>query len=99
MAHTDRKSMEVHQRLDAFKLRVLARPAPTVDVMTLQAAVESLRADLDTILEARVSESKALLQSLLKTRCWLPLFSTTTVQPAPARDYAKRHRVRDDDES
>ena len=39
---TERKIVEVHQRLDAFELRVLARPAPLVDVSTLQASVESL---------------------------------------------------------
>ena len=57
--HTERKIAEVHQRLDAFELRVLARPAPQVDVLTLQAVVESLRADIDMILEARVPESEA----------------------------------------
>ena len=57
--YTERKIAEVHQRLDAFELRVLARPAPPVDVSTLQAAVDSLRADIDTILEARVPESEA----------------------------------------
>ena len=36
---------------------MLARPAPPVDVSTLQAAVDSRRADIDTILEARVPES------------------------------------------
>ena len=40
--HTERKIAEVHQRLDAFELRVLALPAPLVDVSTLQAVVESL---------------------------------------------------------
>ena len=30
-----RKIAEVHQRLDAFELRVLAHPAPPVDVSTL----------------------------------------------------------------
>ena len=30
--HTERKIAEVHQLLDAFALRVLARPAPSVDV-------------------------------------------------------------------
>ena len=54
-----RKISEVNQRLDAFELRVLARPSPPVDVSTLQAAVDSLRADIDTILEARVPESEA----------------------------------------
>ena len=57
--HTERKIVEVHQRLNAFELRVLARPALQVDVLTLQAAVESLRADIDMILKARVPESEA----------------------------------------
>ena len=51
-----RKITEVHQCLDAFELRVFARPAPPVDVSTLQAAVDSLRTDIDTIIEARVPE-------------------------------------------
>ena len=59
MHFTEQKIAEVNQRLDAFELRVLARPAPSVDVSTLQAAVDSLRADIDTILEARVQESEA----------------------------------------
>ena len=50
------KIAEVNQRLYAFELRVLARPAPPVDVLTLQAAVDSLRADINMILEARVLE-------------------------------------------
>ena len=41
--YTERKIAEVHQRLDAFVFRVLARPAPPVDVSTLQAAVDSFR--------------------------------------------------------
>ena len=57
--YTERKIAEVHQRLDAFEFRVLARTAPPVDVSTLQATVDSLRADIDTILEARVPESEA----------------------------------------
>ena len=66
--HTKRKISEVHQRFDAFELRVLARPAPLVDLSTLQAAVESLRANIDMILEVRVPESGPLLQSLLRTQ-------------------------------
>ena len=57
--HTERKIAEVHQRLDAFELRVLARPTPPVDVSTLQPAVDSLHAEIDMILEARVPESEA----------------------------------------
>ena len=39
---------------------MLARPAPPVDVSTLQAVVDSLRVDIDTNLEDRVPESEAL---------------------------------------
>ena len=48
--HTERKIAEVHQSLDAFEMRVLARPTPPVDVSTLQATVDSLRTDIDMIL-------------------------------------------------
>ena len=57
--HPERKIAEVHQRLDAFELRVLARPAPPVDVSTLQAAVHHFRANIYMILEARVPEFEA----------------------------------------
>ena len=33
--YTERKITEIHQRLDAFELRVLARTDPPVDVSTL----------------------------------------------------------------
>ena len=35
MQFTRQKIAEVNQRLDAFELRVLSRPAPPVDVSTL----------------------------------------------------------------
>ena len=57
--YSERKIVEVHQPLDAFELRVLARPAPSVDVPTLHVAIDSLRADIYTILEARVPKSEA----------------------------------------
>ena len=47
--YTERKIAEVNQRLDAFELRVLARTAPPVDVSTLQVAVDTLHADINTI--------------------------------------------------
>ena len=72
MQFTKWKIDEVNKRLDAFELRVLARPAPPVDMSTLQAAVDSLRADIDRILEARVPESEAFLSSLLRAPCWRP---------------------------
>ena len=56
---TERKIAEVNKRRDAFELRVLARPAPLVDVSTLQTTAESLRAGIDTISKARVLEYEA----------------------------------------
>ena len=85
---TEWKIAEVNQRLDAFELRVLARPAPPVDVSTLQAAVDSLRADIDTILEARVSEPIDPIEDTVLA----VLFATSEIpQPSP-RESAKRRR-------
>ena len=86
MQFTERKIVEVNQCLDAFDLRVLARPSPSVDVSTLQAAVYSLRADIDTILEARVPEFEAL-------------FATSEIPPPPPRENSKRRRGRAEDEA
>ena len=80
---TERKIAEVNQCLDAFELRVLARPAPPVDVSTLQAAIEGLRADIDTILEARVPESEAPSVKPAEDTVLEALFSTLDIPPPP----------------
>lgn len=49
----------VHQRLNAFQLRVLAQPSPSIDFKTLQAALAILRADVHAILDVRVLNSEA----------------------------------------
>ena len=67
-------------------MRVIAWPAPPVDVSTLQAAVDSLRADIDMILEARVLESEAL-------------FANSLIPPPPPREHAKRRRGRVEEEA
>ena len=90
--HTEREIMEVHQRLYAFDLRVLARPAPPVNVSTLQDTIESLRADLDTIQEARVLEFEAPSAEPIEDIVLAALFSTTAVPPHPLREHAKRCR-------
>ena len=90
-----RKIAEVHQCLDAFELRVLARPAPPVDVATLQAAVDSLRADIDTILEARVPEPVEPVEDTVLAA----LFATSEIPPPSPRESAKRRRGRSEDEA
>ena len=90
--YTERKIAEVNWRLDAFELRVLARPTPPVDVSTLQAAVDSLRADIDTILEARVAESEALSADPSEDTVMADLFATLEIPPPPLREHAKRRR-------
>lgn len=91
--------MEFHQLFDAFKLRVPAWPAPIADLTTLDVVVHSLRAQLDTILEARVPEFKAPSTEAVEDTMLVALFSTTVVPPPPARDHSKRQRVKDVDES
>ena len=90
--HTERKIAEVHQRLDAFELCVLDRPVPPVDVSTLQAAIDNLRADIDTILDARVSESEAPSVEPAQDTALAALFATSEIPPPPPREHAKRHR-------
>ena len=97
--HTGRKIAEVHQRLDAFELRVLARPAPRVDVSTLQAAVDSLRTDIDMILEARVPESEAPSVDPAEDTVLAALYATSEIPQPPPREHAKRHRSRAEDEA
>ena len=71
---------------------MLARPAPKVKVSTLQAAVDSLRADIDTILEARVPESEASSIEPAEDTVLAALFATSEIPPPPPREHATRHR-------
>ena len=92
MQFTERKIAEVNQRLDAFELRVLARPAPPVDVSNHQAAVDRLRADIDTILEARVPDSEAPSVEPAEDTVLAAPFTTSEISPPPPRETAKRRR-------
>ena len=84
--------MEVHHCIEALELHILAMPAPPVDVSTFLAAVESLGADLDMILEARVPEFEAPSTEPAKDTLLVALFSTVAVPPPPPRERAKRRR-------
>ena len=97
--YTERKIAEVHQRLDAFELRVLARPAPPVDVSTLKDVVDSVRANIDTILEARVPEFEAPFVEPAEDTVFASLFATSEIQPPPPREHVKRRRGRVEDEA
>ena len=77
---------------------MLARPAPPVDVSTLQDAVDSLRADIDKILEARVLESKAPFVEPAEDTVLAAVFATSEIPPPPPRESAKRRRVQAEDE-
>ena len=81
--HTERKIAEVHQCLDVLELWVLARPAPPVDVSTLPAAVDRLRADIDMILEGRVPESEAPSVKPAEDTVLAALFATSEIRPPP----------------
>ena len=78
---------------------MLARPVPPVDVSTLQAAVDSLRADIDTILEARVPESEAPSVEPAEDTVLAALFAIFDIPPPPPRESAKRRRGRAEDEA
>ena len=97
--YTERKIAEVHQCLDAFELRVLVRLPPPVDVSTLQAVVDSLRANINTILEARVPESQAPCVEPAEDIVLAALFATSEIPPPPPREHAKRLRGRAEDEA
>ena len=77
---------------------MLARPAPPVDVSTLKSAVDSLRADIDTILEARVPESEApsvepAKDTVLETLLLLLTFHHLHLERVP-RCVGVEHRTR-----
>ena len=97
--YTERKIAEVHRCLDAFELRVLARPAHPVDVSTLQAAVDNLRAYIDMILEARVPEYETPSVELAEDTVMTTILATSEIPPTPLQEHAKRRRGREEDEA
>ena len=66
-----------------------------MDVSTLQAAVDSLRADIDTILETRVPEPFEPVEDTVLAA----LFATSEIPPPSPRESAKRCRGRSEDEA
>ena len=97
--YTEWKIVEVNHHLDAFELRVLALQSPPVDVSTLQAAVYSRHADINTILHARVPEYEAPSIEPAEEIVLAALFASSEIPPPPPRESAKRRRGRAEDEA
>ena len=70
-----------------------------MDVSTLQAAVDSLRADIDTILEVRVPDSEVPSVEAAKDTVLAALFTTSEIPPPSPQESAKRRRGRAEDEA
>ena len=65
----------------------------------LQAAVDSLRVDIDTILEARVPESEAPSVEPAEDTVLVALFATSDIPPPPPLESVKRLRGGAEDEA
>ena len=68
-------------------------------MLTLQAAVNSLRADIDTILETRVPDFEAPSVNPAEDIVLEALFATSDIPSPPPREHAKRHRGLIEDET
>ena len=66
---------------------------------TLQAAVDSLRVDIDMILESMVPESEAPYLEHAEDTVMATLFAPSEIPPPPPREHAKRRRGRAEDEA
>ena len=78
---------------------MLARQVPSVNVFILHAAVDSLRAYIDMILEARVPESVAPSAKPAEDIVMAALFATSEIPPPPLREHAKSRKGREEDEA
>ena len=96
---TEQMIAKVQHRLDAFELWVLDCTSPLVDVTTLQAVVESQRADFDMILEVRVPEFESLSADPTEDTVFATLFTTSKIPPPPPREHSKRHSFREEEDS
>ena len=65
----------------------------------LHDTVESFRADIYIILEARVPEVEVLSAEPSEDTVMAALFATSEIPPPPPRENAKRHRGREKDEA
>ncbi|KAG5609665.1 hypothetical protein H5410_020946 [Solanum commersonii] len=80
----DRKIQDVKKRLDAFEVRVLERPAPTIDLSSFQSELACLQADVYAILATPTVEPQAAPTTLVDDMVMDALFSgTAEEEPEP----------------
>ncbi|KAG5599608.1 hypothetical protein H5410_030978 [Solanum commersonii] len=87
----DQKVQTFNKCLDAFELRVLERPTPTIDLSSFQFELASLRTNVDAILAAPTVEPQAALTALADDTMLDTLFSTTVeegLEPTHAKGLA-----------
>uniref|UniRef100_M1DHT2 Integrase core domain containing protein n=1 Tax=Solanum tuberosum TaxID=4113 RepID=M1DHT2_SOLTU len=89
----DRKIQAINKCLDAFELRVLERPAPTIDLSSFQSELASLRADVDAILATPIVKPHAAPTALADDTMLDALFNGTAKEGTePTHTKGKRHR-------
>ncbi|KAG5599281.1 hypothetical protein H5410_030651 [Solanum commersonii] len=84
----ERKIQAINKCLDAFELRLLKRPAPTINLSSFQSELASLRTDIDSILATSTVEPQAAPTTLADDTVFDVLFSGTT-EEGPEPTYTK----------
>uniref|UniRef100_M1DI10 Integrase core domain containing protein n=1 Tax=Solanum tuberosum TaxID=4113 RepID=M1DI10_SOLTU len=88
----DWKIQAVNKCLDAFELRVLKRPAPTIDLSSFEVELASLWADVDAILATPIVDPQAALTALADDTVLDALFSGIAEEGTePTYTKGKRH--------
>uniref|UniRef100_M1DI66 Integrase core domain containing protein n=1 Tax=Solanum tuberosum TaxID=4113 RepID=M1DI66_SOLTU len=83
---------DIHQRLDAFELRVLERLTPTVDVTTLKKELESLSADVDVLLAPLETEPESAPTAPVDDVVMSALYGDDMLPPDSSHAIGKRPR-------
>uniref|UniRef100_M1DQX5 Integrase core domain containing protein n=1 Tax=Solanum tuberosum TaxID=4113 RepID=M1DQX5_SOLTU len=89
----DQKVQAVHKRLDAFELRVLTRSVPVTDFSSFRTELDSLWADIDSILATPIDEPESAPTTLADDTVLDALFrEDTDAQLELTRVHGKRPR-------
>ena len=90
---TEKQNIQtVHQRLDVFKLRILARPTPTIDLITLKEVFVSMCEDVYSILEMRGHEPETAPIELAEDIMLATLFTPPNAPLLYQCERTKRNR-------